>query len=129
LEKGECAPAAEGAPREGLLISRDEWSNSEKKIARRAFEAALDVALAGILAEFKRRAVAVTTSDQMWDMADYLRQQRRQIEDTFDYRYSQLLYVFALLMFNGYLDEAQLAGLSDDKLNEIRRRLASMREH
>jgi hypothetical protein len=111
------------------LISRDEWSNSEKKIARRAFEAALDVALAGILAEFKRRAVAVTTSDQMWDMADYLRQQRRQIEDTFDYRYSQLLYVFALLMFNGYLDEAQLAGLSDDKLNEIRRRLASMREH
>lgn len=114
--------------RERFMSSRDGWSDSEKKIARRAFDAALDTALAGILAEFKRRAAAVTTSEEMWDMEDHLRRQRRQIEDTFDHRYSRLLHVFALLMFKGYLDEAQLAGLSDDKLNEIRRSLSVMRQ-
>ena len=71
------------------------WSNSEKKVARRAFDAALDAALAGAMAEFKRRAAAVKTLDEMWAMEDYLRRQRRQIDETFDYRYLQLLFVFA----------------------------------
>ena len=104
------------------------WSGSEKKIARRAFESALDAALAAILAEFKRRAAAAATSEEMWEVGEYLRQQHRQIEDTFDYRYSQLTYVFARLMRMGYLNEAQLAGLSDDKLADIRRTLAWAKE-
>jgi hypothetical protein len=104
------------------------WSSSEKKIARRAFDAALDTSLAGVMAEFKRRAAAATTPGEMWDMEDYLRRQRRQIDGMFDYRYSQLLFVFGQLISMGYLDEAQLAGLSDDKLHEIRRVHARMRE-
>lgn len=104
------------------------WSNSEKKIARRAFDAALGTALAGVMAEFKRRAAVATTPVEMWDIEDYLRRQRRQIDDVFDYRYSQLLFVFGMLIFKGYLDEAQLTGLSDDKLHEIRRVVARMGE-
>jgi hypothetical protein len=125
---GGCS-SQNGVPRKALLSSQDiGWSSSEKKIARRAFDAALDTALAAIIAEFKRRAAAATTSDEMWDMEDYLRRQRRQIEETFDYRYSQLPFVFARLISAGYLDEAQLAGLSDDKLHEIRRSLAWMKK-
>jgi hypothetical protein len=104
------------------------WSSSEKKIARRAFDAALDTALAGVMAEFKRRAAAAATPGEMWDMEDYLRRQRKQIDGMFDYRYSQLLYVFGMLISMGYLDEAQLAGLSEDKLREIRRVVARTRE-
>ena len=111
------------------MSSRDiGWSNSEKKIARRGFDAAHDTALTAIMAEFKRRAASAATYDEMWGMEDYLRQQRRRIEDMFDYRYSQLLFVFGMLISVGYLDEAQLTGLSDDKLHEVRRILASMRE-
>jgi Photoprotection regulator fluorescence recovery protein len=81
---GGCS-SQNGVPRKALLSSQDiGWSSSEKKIARRAFDAALDTALAAIIAEFKRRAAAATTSDEMWDMEDYLRRQRRQIEETFD---------------------------------------------
>ena len=74
------------------------WSGTEKKIARRAFEAALDVALSRTLIEFKRRAAAVTTPGEMWDLEDYLRRERRAIDETFDYRYSQLPFVFARLI-------------------------------
>lgn len=100
------------------------WSPSEKKVARRAFDAALETALANAMAEFKRKASAVTLPSEMWEIEDYLRRQRREIDETFDYRYSQLPLVFARLIRQGYLDESLLAGLSQDKLEIIRSFLA-----
>lgn len=101
-----------------------EWSGSEKKIARAAYDAALDKRLAAITAEFKAKAAAVATASDMWAIEDYLRQCRREIDETFDYRYSQLLFVFARLIRGGHLDETQLAGLSEDKLAIIRKVLS-----
>ena len=100
------------------------WSTSEKKIARRAFDTALDRALEMILADFKSKAAAAATPSEMWDIGDELQRQRKEIDRTFDYRYSQLLLVFAVLIRKGYLDEEQLAGLSEEKIEEIRRFLA-----
>ncbi|HEX2725319.1 MAG TPA: hypothetical protein VHN20_05825 [Beijerinckiaceae bacterium] len=112
------------------MVLRDlKWSGAEKKIARRAFEAARDSALAGIVTEFKTKAAAVTTPSEMWELEDYLRERRREIEGAFDYRYSQLPRVFAQLICQGALDEAQLAGLSPDKLaiiHDIRSRLTGL---
>ena len=56
----------------------------------------------------------------MWEFENYLRQQRRVIDDLFDYRYSQLPLVFAQLIREGHLDESRLAGLSEDKRETIR---------
>lgn len=103
---------------------RDEWSNAEKKIARRAYEAARQAVLARTLAEFKAKATAATTIDDMWSIVDGSRQRRRELEELLGYRYSQLPLVFARLILEGYLDERQLAGLSEDKLEEIRREVS-----
>jgi Photoprotection regulator fluorescence recovery protein len=96
------------------------WSPSEKKVARRAFDTALDSALGKVMAEFKKRAAAATTPSDMWEIEDYLRQQRREIDDVFDYRYSQLSLVFARLIREGHLEEGLLAGISEDKREIIR---------
>jgi hypothetical protein len=64
----------------------------------------------------------------MWAIENDLRRQRRTLDELFDYRYSQLLFVFAQLIGQGYLDEGQLAGLSDDKPAILRRLLEQMRE-
>ncbi|MER9584612.1 hypothetical protein [Mesorhizobium sp. M0276] len=106
------------------MDSRESWSSSEKKLARRAFDAALEVALARTMAEFKNKANAATVPAEMWEVEDYLRERRREIDRMFDYRYSQLLYVFAGLIRAGYLDENLLAGLSQDKRDAIRRDIA-----
>jgi len=96
------------------------WSDSEKKIARRAFDAALDAALAEVIAEFKAKAAAVATPLDMWAIEDHLRQRRRTLEALFDYRYSQLCFVFAQLIHLGHVSEEQIAGLSEEKLSIIR---------
>lgn len=100
------------------------WSPREKKIARGAFDETIDSTLSQIIADFKAKAAAVVTSDDMWALEGYLRRKRREVEETFDYRYSQLPLVFARLISEGYMDEAQLSGLSDDKLATIRRILS-----
>jgi hypothetical protein len=101
------------------------WSPSEKKIARSAYDAARDSALAKIMADFMRKANAVTTPSEMWEIEGYLRQQRQEIDELFDYRYSQLPLVFARLVHEGHMDEGRLAGLSEEKREIIRSLLSA----
>lgn len=96
------------------------WSTAEKKIARQAYDEALEAALSKAMAEFKARATAAATPGDMWDVEVFLRETRREIDRTFDYRYSQLLSVFALLIRQGHMEEAALSGLSEDKRAMVR---------
>lgn len=96
------------------------WSPAEKKIARDAYETALQAAGAKIIAEFKRRAAAVTVLSDIWAIEEFARAQRRELSEIFDYRYSRLLLTFAWAIREGHLDEATLAALSDDKRKFIR---------
>ncbi|ESZ10114.1 hypothetical protein NKH47_06630 [Mesorhizobium sp. M1060] len=103
----------------------EKWSPSERKAARRAYDAALKVALDKTLAELKSRAHVAATPSEMWDVEDFLRQQRRKIDQMFDYRYSQLIQIFAN---QGYLEECLLVGLSEDKRQTIRKYASWNRE-
>jgi hypothetical protein len=96
------------------------WSATEKKIAHRVFEAALTAELAEIMADFKARAAAVTVPYDMWPIEEYLARKRRGIDRKYDYRYSQLLLLFARLLREGRIQEAQLTGLAEEKLAYIR---------
>jgi hypothetical protein len=54
------------------------------------------------------------------ELEDYLREERRYIYETFDYRYSRLLSVFARLILDGHLAEARLDGLAEEKRVSLR---------
>jgi hypothetical protein len=97
------------------------WSPTEKRIARAAFDRALDVELAELLAEFRQRVAALERPEDMWPLADWLREKQRAIDDKYDYRYSQLPFVFGRLVREGRVAEDELSGLCDDKLAIIRR--------
>jgi flagellar biosynthesis/type III secretory pathway ATPase len=98
----------------------EKWSKSEKKVASRVFEAALQAELAEIMADFKTRAAAAAEPDDMWSIEEYLRGKRREIDRKYDYRYSQLLWVFGRLLREGRIQEDQLAGIAEEKLSYIR---------
>jgi hypothetical protein len=98
----------------------DKWTHAEKKITRRVFDAALQAELSEVLADFKARAVVAVNMDDVWDIHEHLNRKGREIDQKYDYRYSQLLWVFARLMREGRIEEAQLAGLAEDKLAKIR---------
>lgn len=99
------------------------WSESEKKLSRRIFESALETELNEVMAEFKSKAAAAATPEAMWAVENYLAQKRREIDGKYDYRYSQLLFVFGGLVREGRVREEQLSGLSEDKRSDIRRML------
>ena len=96
------------------------WSEAEKKIARRVFNAALQRELVQVLAEFKRRAAGASDPDEMWSIQEYLAEARRQIDTKYDFRYSQLLIVFGRLLRENRIEERDLSGLSDEKLRYVR---------
>ncbi len=97
------------------------WTEAEKKLSRRAFEAALQAELADVLQDFKARGAAVQTPDDIWLIERFLSQRRRELDAKYDYRYSQLVSVFGRLVREGRLTEAHLKGLSHEKLEFIRR--------
>jgi len=96
------------------------WTASEKRVARRAFDAALQRELADVMAEFKRRAAAVKEPEDMWAVERFLAAAGKDIDAKYDYRYSQLEIVFARLLREGRIAEHDLQGLSEDKLTFIR---------
>ena len=97
------------------------WSESEKRLSRRVYDAALEAELAEVMAEFKSRATAVRMPEEMWALEGYLAQRRREIDGKYDYRYSQLLFVFGRLVREGRVKIEQLEGFSEEKLFYIER--------
>ncbi len=97
------------------------WSASEKAVARKAFEAALLREFKAVIAETKRLAAKIEQPEDLWELQRYLAAKRKEIDETFDYRYSVLPLVLAVLIRRGRLDEQELHGLSEDKLAGIRR--------
>ena len=103
------------------------WSGSEKAIARKAFEAALKRELDAIVAEVKRMVLAPDFCDP-WKIDDFLSARRKEVDQKYDYRYSVLPDVFARLIFDGWLAEAELEGLGQEKLDHLEAWLRFARE-
>ncbi len=101
-------------------MSPDHWSPEEKKIAHRAFDAALQREIAAVLAELKERAASAAGADDIWSIEQFLVTRRREIDAKYDFRYSQLTMVFGRLMRDGWLSEQDLVGISETKLSSIR---------
>lgn len=97
-----------------------DWSATEKKIARKAFDSAVQAELHAFILEFKAKASSVQDVESVWKIRDWVDKRQREIDAEYDYRYSQLIFVFARLVKNGKLNLANLSGLSDEKIQEIK---------
>ncbi len=97
------------------------WSDAEKKIARRAFDAAFHKKCAAVIRELKALAVAAKTPEDIWATHDYLTERRREIDGKYDYRYSQLIILFGRLLREKWIEDNDIDGLGDEKLQFIYR--------
>jgi hypothetical protein len=96
------------------------WTASEKKTARRAFDGAFERHCATIAEEARRMMGSLAAQSKIWRVHDYLSEQRRIVDRIYDYRYSRLLDVFSRLVRDGWLTEADLAGLQEEKVARIK---------
>ena len=94
--------------------------SAEKAIARQAFDSALQRELDAVTREAKERAANIAQPADLWKLEQWLGEQRKEIDRTYDYRYSVLPLVFANLIRQGRLTEQELLGLNEEKLDYVR---------
>lgn len=110
-----------GMQRPGAALMRDwKWSPTEKAAARRAFDRALSRELEALVREAKDRVASIGEASELWELEGWLAERRRDLDRTFDFRYSVLPMVFASLIRDGRLAEEDLHALAPDKLDAIR---------
>jgi hypothetical protein len=98
----------------------DTWTDSEKKIARRVYEAALAAELSEVISEVRARASRVQVPEDAWALEEFLRTRRIEIDQKYEYRYSRLVMLFGSLLLEGRIHDTDLDGLSDEKCRKIR---------
>lgn len=62
----------------------------------------------------------VVDPSDLWELETYLTESRKTVDRIYQYRYSDLLQVFSILMRDGWLKEADLDGVQPDKIAEIK---------
>ena len=103
------------------------WTAAEKKVARKAFENALERHLSAITAEAKRMMANVADPSDLWQVEAYLTESRKTVNRMYQFRYSDLLRVFSILMQHEWLKEADLVGLHLEKIADITSGAKSLR--
>jgi len=96
------------------------WSNSEKAVARKAFDAALGRELQEVMGKAKQMANQINEPADVWELGHYLIERRKEIDRKYDYRYSHLTLILGKLLHEGWLGEEELRGLREEKLKSIR---------
>ena len=97
------------------------WSSTEKAIARRCFDRALQQELDAAIQSTKQKAAKIKQASELWELERQLTHLRKKLDDQYEYKYSTLILLFADLVREGKLDPEDLRGLSGDKLRHIRR--------
>ena len=97
----------------------ESWSKKEKAVARLAFESAYEKECKDLITHIQKRADEANDPKDIWRLHDFLTKRIKEIEDTYDYRYSRLIFVFAKLMKDGWIKAGDLEGLNEDKINKI----------
>jgi hypothetical protein len=103
------------------------WTAAEKKVARKAFNQALERHLSAITAEAKRMMANVAEPSDLWQVESYLTESRKTVDRVYQFRYSDLLRVFSVLMRDEWLHEADLVGLQAEKIADIKRSAEALR--
>lgn len=100
-------------------MSEINWSESEKQAAQEAFKRAYEREIKDLIEEVRQKVSEIADIDQVWQLHDFLSARRHEIDGKYDYRYSVLIFVFAQLLQEGWLNLDELKALERDKLAKI----------
>ncbi len=102
-----------------MQVSNAEWSQAEQKVAQAAFDQAYEREINALIKEVREQTGAIAELNDVWRLHDFLSAKRHEIDGKYDYRYSGLIFVFARLVKEGWLDLNELEGFDKDKLTKI----------
>jgi hypothetical protein len=95
------------------------WSAVEQEVAQEALNKAYERETSALIQAVRAEASSITGLDDLWHLNDFLSARRHELDGKYDYRYSVLLFVFARLVKDGWLQLDELQSLHRDKLAKI----------
>ena len=98
-----------------------DWSNTEKILAREAYDRAYERECNKILEKVRGMLYSMEDPKEIWKIHDYLRKNRRDMDSKYDYRYLILIIVFGKLMREGLILDSDIDKFSQDKIDAIKR--------
>ena len=98
-----------------------DWSNTEKILARQAYDRAYERECTKILEKVQRMLSSMEDPKEIWKIYEYLRKERRDMDFKYDYRYLILTIVLGKLMREGLILDTDIDKLSQDKIDAIKR--------
>lgn len=98
-----------------------DWSNTEKILARQAYDRAYERECTKILEKVQKMLSSMEDPKDIWKIYEYLRKERRDMDFKYDYRYLILTIVLGKLMREGLILDTDIDKLSQDKIDAIKR--------
>ena len=95
------------------------WTLEEQGLARTVFERARARELEGLILTLRTRTEDLQSSEDIWQLHDFLSIRRHGIEGRQAFQISGLLFVFAAFVKEGLVEPEELEGLSADKRAKI----------
>lgn len=99
--------------------SESGWTEIEQKVARFAFEQAYKREIEALISQVRHKIDTLDELDDIWQLHDFLSARRYEVEGKYDFKYSILLFIFAGLIKDGWLQLNELEGLDEDKLAKV----------
>jgi Photoprotection regulator fluorescence recovery protein len=96
-----------------------EWSEIEQKVARTAFDRAYEKEISTLIKVVREETQNISTSQDVWHLHDLLSSKRHELDGKYDYRYPELIWVFANLVKDGWIEMRDLDGLDGEKIRKI----------
>ena len=100
-------------------MSKIQWSETETKIIKQAFQTAYQRETSTLIANVRDRASSITELEDLWYLHDLLSTKRYEIDGKYDYDPSTIVFDFAKLIEEGWLSLDDLNGLKPEILSKI----------
>jgi len=102
-----------------MQVMNSEWTITEEDIAKRAFDIAYKREIESLIDSVRHKVTSLAEIDDMWRLHDFLSVKRHEIDGRYDFRLPMLIFVFADLVKDGWLNLNELEGLNAAKIAKI----------
>ena len=100
-------------------MSQIQWSETETKIIKQAFQTAYQRETSTLIANVRDRAESITKLEDLWNLHDLLSTKRYEIDGKYEYDAATVVFDFAQLIKEGWLSLEDLKGLNSGILSKV----------
>ncbi len=102
-----------------MQVSEITWSETERKIVREVLQRAYHRETDTLIQVVREEASHITELKDLWKLHDFLSARRFDLDGKYDDRDSEIIFVFARLLKEGWLQLDELQGLAKDKISKV----------